>query len=451
MNDISRLATGACLQSKEDIELAALFMRIFRHFKGNLSLRLWNGSLLQLGNLKKHTHENKFTLVCNHPSAARAILMERNPLRLVDAYFRGEIDIEGDIYAALGLKDQLNALSTPLRDRCCLLLNMLRLRYLQEASRYRNSGGLLHGQAVTQHSKKENSEAIEFHYDLSNDFYSLWLDTDMVYSCAYFEQHEDDLAQAQQNKLDYICRKLMLKPGDHLLDVGCGWGALVIYAAKHYGVRAHGITLSRQQMLLAHSLVKAAGLEKQVSITLQDYRDLEGSEVYHKIASVGMFEHVGLSNLPSYFSSIHRLLKPAGLFLNHGITHDIEGWQKNLSTEFINRYVFPDGQLDTVSNMQRGMEQAGFEIADVESLRPHYAITLRRWVTRLEQHHQQALKFVSEATYRVWHFYMAASALEFESGELGIYQALAIKRNTGASPLPLTRRHLYTSPSLTQA
>jgi cyclopropane-fatty-acyl-phospholipid synthase len=428
LNDICRLATGAYVQSIEDTELAALFRLIFKNFKGNLCLRLWDGTLLQLGNVKNQKSENKFTLVCNHPSAARAILMERSPLRLVDAYFRGEIDIEGDIYAVLGLNDQLNSMSTPIRDRCCLLLNLLRLRYLQEARRNRYSDGSSQDQAIIQHSRKENNESMAFHYHLSNEYYALWIDADMVYSCAYFEKYETELVQVQQNKLDYICRKLMLKPGEHLLDVGCGWGALVIYAAKYYGVSAHGITLSRQQMVLAKNLVKAAGLEKLVSITLQDYLDLQGSEVYHKIASIGLFEHGGRSNLTSFFSTINRLLKPAGLFLNQCITHDAEGWQQNLSTEFILRYVFPDGQLYTFSNMQHGMEQAGLEIADVVSLRSHFAITLRRWVARLEQPHQQALKFASEATFRFWHFYMAASVLKFESGELGIYQALAIKR-----------------------
>ena len=176
---------------------------------------------------------------------------------------------------------------------------------------------------------------------------------------------------------------------------------------------------------------------------LCDYRDIQGEATYDKVASVGMFEHVGLKNLPVYFSTVHRLLKPGGLFLNHGITHDVEGWSKTSSTEFINRYVFPDGQLDTVSNIQRAMEQARFEIADLEALRPHYALTLRHWVARLEAHHEQALQYVSESTFRIWRLYMAACALEFESGEIGVYQVLASKRVLGATALPLTRSHLY--------
>ena len=183
-----------------------------------------------------------------------------------------------------------------------------------------------------------------------------------------------------------------------------------------------------------------------MTVELRDYRDLQGESVYDKIASVGMFEHVGLKNLPAYFAAVHRLLKPSGLFLNHGITHDVEGWDKTTSTEFINRYVFPDGQLDTISNIQREMERAHFEIADVEALRPHYALTLRHWVARLEQHHDHALEYVSESTFRVWRLYMAACALEFESGEIGVYQVLASKRNQGTASMALTRCHLYRPP-----
>ncbi|MDX2422274.1 MAG: cyclopropane-fatty-acyl-phospholipid synthase family protein [Amphritea sp.] len=214
----------------------------------------------------------------------------------------------------------------------------------------------------------------------------------MTFCSTYTQQQDNSLKHAQQAKLDHICRKLLLKPGDRLLDIGCGWGALVIHAAQHYGVHAHGITLSKMQLELAHQRIKQAGVEDRVTVELCDYRDLQGDAIYDKVASVGMFEHVGLKNLPVYYSVVNRLLKPTGLFLNHGITHDVEGWEKTMSTEFINRYVFPDGQLDTVGNLQRGMERAGFEIADVEALRPHYALTLRHWVARLDAQYVQALQ-----------------------------------------------------------
>ena len=425
-------------------EASDLLKRLFRGFNGSLSLRLWDCSTLRLGTGANAESQSDFTLVCRNPGVVRSLVLGRDPLRLADAYFRGDIDIEGNFFTALGLRDHLEAIRISARDRVWALLSALRLPATNAAGPGIDTGRQsLHGRPVKAHTKTENSGAIAFHYDVSNEFYALWLDEAMVYSCAYFERPYGDLEKAQQAKLDHICRKLMLQPGERLLDIGCGWGALVIHAGRHYGVRAHGITLSRRQLELAQRRIAEAGLQNRVTVELRDYRDLEGASVYDKVASVGMFEHIGLKNLPMYFSTVYRLLKPAGLFLNHGITHDVEGWKKTLSTEFINRYVFPDGQLDTVSNIQRIMERTRFEIADVEALRPHYAMTLRHWVSRLERHHEQALHYVSEATYRVWRLYMAACALEFESGGLGVYQILASKRVAGGMSLPLTRRHIY--------
>ena len=425
-------------------QTAVLLRRLFHGFNGALCLRLWSGTTLQLGNAPAKGTEPRFTLVCRNPRVVRSMIIGRDRLRLAEAYFRGDLDIEGDFFAALGLKDHLNDIRLCMRDRLITLLGAARLgASVDIASSPPLQRASLHGQAVTEHSKTENRASIEFHYDVSNAFYALWLDDAMVYSCAYFEHPDASLEQAQRAKLDHICRKLRLAPGEKFLDIGCGWGALAIHAAQHYGVRAHGITLSQRQLELARQRVAQAGLQDRVTLELRDYRDLPGASIYDKVASVGMFEHVGLKNLPTYFATVHRLLKPSGLFLNHGITHDVEGWKKTSSTEFINRYVFPDGQLDTVSNIQRGMERARFEIADVEALRPHYALTLRHWVARLERNHDEALRYVSESTYRVWRLYMAACALEFESGEIGVYQVLASKRAVGAARLPLTRAHLY--------
>ncbi len=223
---------------------------------------------------------------------------------------------------------------------------------------------------VNAHPRNENQAALHFHSDVSNAFYALWLDPAMVYSCAYYETPDLDPASAQHAKLDLICRKLLLQPGDKFLDIGCGWGALLIHAAKHYSVQAHGVTLSRQQLELARERIAEAGLESSVTVDLRDYRDLAGEDLYGKVASVGMFEHVGSKNLLLYFTTIRRLLKPKGLFLNHGITHDVEGSNNTLSTEFINRYIFPDGQLDNVGNILRGMEKGGFEIV-VQQVREH--------------------------------------------------------------------------------
>jgi cyclopropane-fatty-acyl-phospholipid synthase len=234
-----------------------------------------------------------------------------------------------------------------------------------------------------------------------------------------------------------------------LLDIGCGWGALVRWAARHHGVRAHGITLSQRQFDFAQQRIEAEKLTGLVTVELRDFRDLPADEVYDKVASIGMFEHVGLAHLPAYLAKVRRVLRPGGLFLNHGITHDEEGWNQTLATAFINRYVFPDGELDCVSNIQQGMERAGFEIHDVEGLRPHYALTLRHWVARLEAHREEAIREVGEGAYRVWRLYMAACALEFDAGGTGVYQILASHRHNGEWPVPMTRRDLYAETACT--
>jgi cyclopropane-fatty-acyl-phospholipid synthase len=425
-------------------ELAAeLLTRLFRRLPVKLTVRLWDDGTLKMG-AEGAAHELPFVLVFRNPEAVCSTVLGRDPLRLAEAYFSGALDIEGDFFAALELKKYLQVLQLSLTEQIAAAAAALRLRALNAhkgpAAASRTPP---HARSVKAHSREENREAIHFHYDVSNEFYALWLDRAMVYSCAYFETPETDLDTAQKAKLEHICRKLSLKAGENFLDVGCGWGALVIHAAQHYGVRAHGVTLSPQQLEVARKRIAQAGLADRVRVDLLDYRDLTGESVYDKVASVGMFEHVGLKNLPLYFATVNRVLKPHGLFLNHGITHNSEGWHRTLSTEFINRYVFPDAELDNISNIQHAMERAQFEIADVEALRPHYALTLRHWVAGLERNHSRALQHVDEATYRRWRLYMAACALQFEAGGVGIYQVLAGKRADGGVPLPLTRRHLY--------
>lgn len=419
-----------------------ILKRLLNGFPFPATLRLWNGATHVIGEAPP-----VFTLTLRDPAILRRLVSRHNPLVLAEAYFRGLLDVEGDFYAVLRLKDYFRKLALPLRERLALLVDALRLPKTAAAAPPPASGDThaLPGEYrhfTHDHSRQSDREAIAFHYDVSNAFYALWLDAQMVYSCAYFETPDDTLDQAQRNKLEHICRKLRLKPGERFLDIGCGWGALVCWAAEHHGVHAHGLTLSQRQYDYARQRIAAAGLGDRVTVELRDYRDLAGEAVYDKISSVGMLEHVGLDKLPLYHATVRRVLRPGGLFLNHGITHDEDGWEKNVDTEFINRYVFPDGELDTVSNVQHGMEHAGFEIHDVECLRPHYALTLRHWVSRLEAAHDEALRHVDESIYRVWRLYMAACALEFESGGTGVYQILASRR--GASPaLPLTRRDLY--------
>ena len=431
---------------------ADILKRLFKRSDTSFFIRLWNGETFAVGASQPINASPAFTLVIHQPKVIRLLVINNNPILLAQSYFNGDIDIEGDFFAAIKLKDA-HAITLSWRDKLSVFLKAIRLpsNFMQrnqyqlvDDKSYISSKVLKFGKQLTSHTKTENHAAVAFHYDVSNKFYALWLDKNMVYSCAYFEHAHMTLEQAQFAKLDHICKKLMLKKGDRFLDIGCGWGALVLHAAKHYGVVARGVTLSQQQLTFARQKIAQAGLQASVTVDLCDYRDIKGEAYFDKIASVGMFEHVGLKNLSIYFAKVNQLLKPGGLFLNHGITHDVEGWQKTISTEFINRYIFPDGQLDTVSNISREMERAKFEIADCESLRAHYALTLRQWVARLEQRHAEVLEVVSESTYRIWRLYMAASALEFEGGELGIYQILAAKRSVGLTKLPLTRRHLYT-------
>ncbi len=432
-------ASGATGPAKQ------ILHRLFRDFDGSARFRLWDGSEVCLG-----SNAPDFALTFRSPAVLQDMILTRQPLRLVESYFQGLIDLDGDLYSALRLRHYLSSLRLSLTEQCMLAAKALLIDAAPSGAqggdtrRWAKTIGQKLGFAA---GKALNRQAISFHYDVSNDFYALWLDEQMIYSCAYYEDAGQSLEQAQYSKLDHICRKLRLRPGERLLDIGCGWGALVCWAAQHYGVQAHGITLSRNQYEHARQTIRQRGLQDRVSVELRDYRDLQGEGVYDKVVSVGMFEHVGLKNLPTYFAIAQRMLKPGGLFLNHGITSDTRGWKKSISTEFINRYVFPDGQLETVSTVQQLMEAAHLEIHDVEGLRRHYALTLREWVRRLDASHEAALGYVSESVYRVWRLYMAACAMQFEEGDIGVYQILSSRRTPFASPLPLTRRDLYSRPA----
>ena len=447
---MARSTSPALPSSSVDPGLTAAATRIIHKllspFDGSLALRLWNDVTHSFG--KCAGHAPSFTLVLRDPAVLRDLVLKRGPIPLADAYFRGRLEVEGDLYAALGLKRHFQTLSLSGRERAGLMLDALRLAFTP-ARKIAPAGDVPTTRQFTHdHSLESDRAAITHHYDVSNDFYQLFLDERMVYSCAYFHADGDTLEAGAAPEARPHLPQAAPAARRALLDIGCGWGALVIWAAKHYGVQAHGITLSQAQLDEAKRRIAAEGLQDRITVELRDYRALEGEGVYDKVSSVGMFEHVGLSNLPQYHATVHRVLKPNGLFLNHGITHEEDGWQPSVDTEFINRYVFPDGELDRVSSIQAGMERAQFEIQDVENLRMHYARTLRHWVARLEAAHDAAIEHVSEATYRVWRLYMAASALEFESGGTGIYQILASRRPQShpyAQPVPLTRGDLYTS------
>jgi cyclopropane-fatty-acyl-phospholipid synthase len=291
-----------------------------------------------------------------------------------------------------------------------------------------------------------NKANIQHHYDVSNAFYRMWLDERMVYSCAYFRTAADTLDQAQAQKLDHICRKLMLKPGETLLDIGCGWGGLIFWAAQQYGVKASGITLSQNQFDHVRAKIAELGLAGRVDVKLLDYIDLPEDRQYDKIASIGMFEHVGIANYPRYFGKIYRVLKPGGLAMNHGITQNHVGVDSLGSGvgEFVEEYVFPGGQLAHVSRVIQGLGAEGLELIDAEALREHYASTLWHWVDRLESNADAARREVGEEKFRIWRIYLAGSAHSFDRGWLSIFQLLVGKPlPDGTLSHPATRDYMY--------
>ena len=341
---------------------------------------------------------------------------------LARAYVRGDLDFTGSAQRMLGVAEGMVGSVSHGRDHVRAQLKSWLNR------------------------KRGNRRNIAHHYDVSDAFYRMWLDQRMVYSCAYFRQDADSLDTAQVQKLDHICRKLRLEPGQEFLDIGCGWGALLFHAAENYGVAATGITLSQNQYDHVMREIAARGLGGRVRVELRDYLDLPEDALYDRIASVGMFEHVGVRRFPRYFGKIFRVLKPGGLVLNHGITLNQAGAQ-NLGSgisDFVEDYVFPGGQLTHVAQVIDGMAREGLEPIDAESLREHYAKTLWHWVERLESNADAARAEVGDERYRVWRIYMAGSAHAFDRGWLSLWQVVAGKANPdGRLPRPLTREHMY--------
>jgi len=365
--------------------------------------------------------EAKIRLTVNSPSAVSSLA---NPSlgRIAKAYVEGQIDIEGDIRETMLIGEKWVAENST--------------RYIKRSSLF----------DWWRHTRPADRKAIQHHYDVGNEFYELWLDRNRVYSCAYFRTPDDNLDLAQEQKLEHICRKLQLKPGERFLDIGCGWGALIIWAARHYKVKSVGITLSEEQHALATQRIKELGLEDCCEARLMDYRDVPQYEIFDKIASVGMFEHVGKKNLPVYFRKIYDLLKPGGVVMNHGITTNSlqDGALGSDIGKFVDEYVFPGGELVHVSRVVREMASQGLESWDAESLRPHYAKTLWHWVSRLESNSRRAIELVGEKRYRVWRIYMAGSAHAFDRGWISIFQILGAKPlKDGSLPYPLTREHVY--------
>lgn len=329
---------------------------------------------------------------------------------LADAYVRGALDIEGEMADVMAVAAVL-------------------------------AGDPLHGAGSAgprwlaalgshwRHRRSQDARQVQFHYDLSDEFYALWLDSRRVYSCAYFASPDVGLEEAQEAKLDLVCRKLQLRPGHRFLDIGAGWGGLLLWAAKHYGVQATGITLSRHQRDHVERLIDEGGLRGQVDVRLLDYRDLAGAQEFDRIASIGMFEHVGRSQADRYFATLHRLLRPGGLVLNHAISAGaLDNAQLGAGMgDFIEKHIFPGGELVHVARAVQGMASAGLELVDLENLRPHYASTLWAWSANLERQLDAARALTSERTVRAYRLYLAGSAMSFERGWLSVNQLLATR------------------------
>lgn len=421
---------------------AGLLERLFpapRRF----GIRLWDGTELPAES------RSSFQLVFNHAGALRRMFKPPVELSLGEAFILNDFDIEGDIFSAFPLMESIATRSFSAGEIVGVGLGLAALPASSPARAKGRGPAQLRG-AV--HSRERDLLAVQYHYDVGNDFYSLWLDKNLQYSCGYFPSGAEDLDTAQERKMEHICRKLRLQRGERLLDIGCGWSGLARYAAKNYGVTVLGVTLSKNQKAYADEQIARAGLGGRVAVELKDYRDL-GDASFDKIVSIGMFEHVGRSHLPEYFAQVYRLLKPGGLFLNHGISRragteeEKQGFvQQRIFGRgaFLQKYIFPDGELTPVSDVNVMAENAGFEVRDVENLREHYALTLRNWVKRLAARREEAVKVSDEVTYRTWRLYMSASAYGFESGNINVNQSLLAKMTReGKSNVPFSRADLY--------
>ena len=413
----------------------------------NVSVRLWNGEVIPLG----ANSDGKYIISLSGPGVIGSLLRRPTLEMLVRLYATGHIDFEGG-----DLMEFSEALKTRQSNRERLkqiskvMLAKRTLPFLFAKTKLADLKQSYSDDMIgREESKRKNADYIQFHYDVGNDFYKLFLGTEMIYTCGYFKDWSNTLDQAQHDKLDMICRKLQLAPGDRMLDIGCGWGGLICHAAQHFGVKAHGVTLSQQQYEYAKSKIERLGLTDKVSVEICDYADHQGT--YDKISSIGMSEHIGVANYPRYFQKINSLLRDRGLILNHAIARSSKSSKKfsariRPERKFLLKYIFPGSELIPVGMTSDFLEQSGFEVNDVESWRDHYAITLRHWCKNLSANKERAIELAGAERYRLWVAYLAGGSVGFTAGSIKIYQVVASKKaSKGVSGMPPTREHLYRS------
>ncbi len=434
------------LKRKTDAQLAQLAKDILEEvgekLEANLSVKLWDGTLVPLGPNVTSDH----VVSVSSPGVVASLLKGPSLDRLIRHYIHKKIDFEGgtlfDMMEPLVFSKTRRRLKQIKKSMLIKKISPFLLVKSEDPEASRAFAGDETG-AVT--SARDEKKFMEFHYDVSNEFYKLFLDERMIYTCAYFTDWDNSLDQAQYDKLDMICKKLRLQPGDHMLDIGCGWGGLLIHAVENYGVKGHGVTLATEQYEYAIARIKEKQLEDKITIELKDYRDLEGH--FDKISSIGMYEAIGIEAVPEYLQKVRSLLKPTGIFLNHGITRKGKRKKTKFSSRpeqrALQKYIFPGGELDDLGNTIAKMEQTGFEVQDVEGWRMHYQLTTKLWCDRLTARKEEAIAIVGEETYRIWVAYLAGCSLAFMRGSARLYQTVATQNAKGMPVVPQTRQDLY--------